>query len=205
MNIRSANCKFQIDRIDAIFINNDASNLEVKCGEYLFSFDISEVSLIEKMDINSLYLVKEEKDEIDKKRKILFLNIKKDIDKLSSLLNEMTGHWGFEDPIYRFYHESFKVYSIQESTKKICKALQELLPGETLNTSFMKIIELGTNKKFTLDVNQFWFMETLPLTTAFFHARFMLDMVVKYGKELKGQPEVLPSGWASVLYLYNLR
>ena len=38
-----------------------------------------------------------------------------------------------------------------------------------------------------------------------FHAKFFLEMVVKYGKEIDEPPEVLPSGWAAVLCLYDLR
>ena len=40
---------------------------------------------------------------------------------------------------------------------------------------------------------------------AFFHARFFLEMAVKYGKELEFPPQMLPSGWAAFLYLFNLR
>jgi len=32
-----------------------------------------------------------------------------------------------------------------------------------------------------------------------------IEMAVKYGNELKYPPNMLPSGWASFLYLYNLR
>lgn len=31
-------------------------------------------------------------------------------DDLKRGLEESSNHWGFEDPIYRFYHQSFKVY-----------------------------------------------------------------------------------------------
>jgi hypothetical protein len=30
-------------------------------------------------------------------------------------------------------------------------------------------------------------------------------MAVKYGRELEYPPRVMPSGWAALLYLYNLR
>jgi hypothetical protein len=33
----------------------------------------------------------------------------------------------------------------------------------------------------------------------------MLEMAVKYGKELERPPNFLPSGWAALLYLYDLR
>ena len=46
---------------------------------------------------------------------------------------------------------------------------------------------------------------TRPILEAFFHARYFLEMVCKYGRKLKAPPQVLPSGWAAVLYLYQLR
>lgn len=33
----------------------------------------------------------------------------------------------------------------------------------------------------------------------------MLEMVCRYGRDLDGPPTVMPSGWAAVLYLYDLR
>ena len=45
-----------------------------------------------------------------------------------------------------------------------------------------------------------------PITEAFFHAHFILKMAIKYvSRELQTTPAALPSGWAAVLYLYNLR
>jgi hypothetical protein len=43
------------------------------------------------------------------------------------------------------------------------------------------------------------------MVEAFFHARFMLEMAVKFGRSLDAAPERLPSGWAALLYLYGLR
>jgi hypothetical protein len=40
---------------------------------------------------------------------------------------------------------------------------------------------------------------------AFFHATYFLQMAVKYGPELEYPPRVIPSGWAALLYLHNLR
>ncbi len=36
-------------------------------------------------------------------------------------------------------------------------------------------------------------------------ARFFLEMMHKYGRKFKNAPELLPSGWAALLYLYNVR
>ena len=56
----------------------------------------------------------------------LFINLKKELPKLEKLLDERNSHWEYEDPVYRFYHQSLKVYRIQETTKKIVEALQSL-------------------------------------------------------------------------------
>lgn len=45
---------------------------------------------------------------------------------------------------------------------------------------------------------------TRPILEAFFHARFFLEMAVRYA-DLPGPPTSLPSGWAALLYLYELR
>lgn len=43
------------------------------------------------------------------------------------------------------------------------------------------------------------------VSAGFFHARFFLEMVCRYGRELDEPPAMLPSGWAAVLYLYRMR
>ena len=138
--------------------------------------------------------------------KILLSNIKKEIPKLKKLLKEVSGHWQYEDSIYRFYHQSFKVYHIQEYTERIVEALNRIAPeGVTLNSDFQRIFKEGTGKKFKSSHNSNWHKHTRPMIEAYFHAKYFLEMAVKYGKELKEAPDCLPSGWASVLYLFNLR
>jgi hypothetical protein len=124
---------------------------------------------------------------------------------LETLLRQCSNHWGYEDPVYRFYHHSFKVYGLQDEIVKIVQALQELAPQLTLNEQFLRIVAEGTGKVFTPKDNRNWDAVTRPILEAFFHARFFLEMTVKYGKKLKAPPLSLPSGWAAVLYLYNLR
>jgi hypothetical protein len=137
--------------------------------------------------------------------KELFKNLKANLSTLENLLEDCKGPWGYEDSIYRFYHQSYKVYHLQGQTKEIVLKLQALLPGVTLNEWFMQIIKEGTGKSFTGEDNQNWLAVTRPIVEAFFHARYFLEMAVKYGKELGSPPSILPSGWASFLYLYNLR
>jgi hypothetical protein len=69
----------------------------------------------------------------------------------------------------------------------------------------MQIVREGTGKEFRQSDNANWLTVTRPILEAFFHARYFLEMVCRYGKELHSPPELLPSRWAAVLYLYDLR
>src|SRR6266849_5646150 len=133
----------------------------------------------------------------------LLTSIKGTLDRLQKLLDECRSHWQYEDPVYRFYHRSFKVYSVQRLTESIVAALQALRPESTLNEDFMQIVSDGTGKTFSTAVNRDWIRSTRPLLEAFFHARFFLEMVIEYGRSLDEPPSPLPSGWAAVLYLYR--
>jgi hypothetical protein len=76
----------------------------------------------------------------------LFANLKAALPALKQLLAENTSHWGYEDPIYRFYHQSFKVYQLQGATLNIVAALQSLAPERELNDWFRAIVTNGTGK-----------------------------------------------------------
>jgi hypothetical protein len=79
------------------------------------------------------------------------------------------------------------------------------LPDTPLNDWFLEIVHDGTGKTLKTEDNENWLPVTRPIIEAFFHARFFLEMAVKYGKELDSPPRMLPSGWAAFLYLFNLR
>lgn len=131
--------------------------------------------------------------------------IKENLNDLKALRERARSHWEYEDPIYRFYHGSFKVYGVQSLTLEIVSALRALLPDRSLNERFLRIVNDGTGREFTPEANANWEATTRPLLEAFFHARYFLEMVVKYGEELHEPPSSLPSGWAAVLYLFNMR
>ena len=135
----------------------------------------------------------------------LINSIKASLDTLEELLGRCSDHWGYEDPIYRFYHQSCKVFYLQECTQEIADQLHSLAPSLPLNEWFMEIVRRGTGKEFDLKDNENWTAVTRPILEAFFHARYFLEMACKYGKEIDSPPEHLPSGWAALLYLYNLR
>ncbi len=145
---------------------------------------------------------------LDDKRSLearLLTNMKANLYALRELRAKAQHEWGTEDFVYRFYHQSFKVFGIQRHTLSIRDALRELLPDVPMNESFERIVAEGTGKTFEMEMNRRWNEETRPLLEAFFHASYFLDMVIKYAEKLEEPPEMLPSGWAAVLYLYNLR
>ncbi len=94
---------------------------------------------------------------------------------------------------------------MRETTSAIVAALQSLAPERSLNESFIQIVRDGTGKQFERKHNRRWPEVTRPIVEAFFHAKYFLEMAVRYEKELKDPPRQLPSGWAAFLYLYNLR
>src|SRR5690554_2176703 len=57
---------------------------------------------------------------------------------LAELLESVSGRV-YEDGVYRFYHQSFKMFGLQERTEEIVAALQSLLPGQPLNEWFLMI------------------------------------------------------------------
>jgi len=118
-------------------------------------------------------------------------------------LRKATDDW--EDVVYRFYHQSFKVHGAQSYTQAIVAKLQELAPHLPLNPWFMQIVRQGTGREFAPSDNDQWTTVTRPMLEAFFHARYFLEMACEYGKGLESPPDVMPSGWAGVLYLYDLR
>jgi hypothetical protein len=83
---------------------------------------------------------------ISNKRNALVAEIKRKMSILENLLSAVRNEWIYEDRIYRFYHFSYKVYDLQESTKEIVAALHSLSLERKLNSMFMTIIEEGTGK-----------------------------------------------------------
>lgn len=152
----------------------------------------------------------EKSDEGDERPEVVELvrNLKAQLPDLKKELEVVNGHWVYEDGVYRFYHQSFKVFHLQGTVKSMVKKLEALRPGKPLNKWFMEVVADGTKEEFDLSFNQAWLKHTRPVVEAFFHAKFFLEMAVRYGQEFKDvelAPTWLPSGWAAFLYLYDLR
>ena len=154
-------------------------------------------------DVDPEEFLRPEPGESSRERKLL-RNLRVYTADVEELLAKANDHWGYEDPIYRFYHQSFKVFGLQEQTNAIVKLLRKLSPSSDLNPWFIEIVEVGTGKAFDLSDNRRWTQVTKPILEAFFHARFFLEMASRY-RSLQNPPQLLPSGYAALLYLYGLR
>lgn len=135
---------------------------------------------------------------------LLLSRIKERRGAIEHMWQVMNNHWEYEDGFYRYYHQSWKVYGVQGTTQKAVELLASLLPERPLNEQFDAIVKEGTGKQFDHAHNKQWDRQTRPILEAFSHAKFMIDMCLRYGTQSVA-PETLPSGWAALLYLYNLR
>jgi len=141
-------------------------------------------------------------EERDALETTLRTNLREKSQELQQLWNSVNDHWGYEDAIYRFYSQSFKVYSLQKTTIRIVELLQSLVPGRELNAWFSKIVQDGTGKQFTIEENARWLEAIRPIVEAFQHARYFLEMSCRYHDAREEHPS--PSGWAALLFLYKL-
>jgi hypothetical protein len=134
--------------------------------------------------VGCLFAAESELDDREEVRQLLG-SLRASLPRLEKLFAEASSHWGYEDPVYRFYHQSWKVFWLQKTTLDIVGELQALAPGRPLNAWFRTIIEEGTGKAFAPEHNQRWPEVTRPIVEAFFHARYFLEMAVRYGRTLE--------------------
>ena len=112
------------------------------------------------------------------------------------------------DGVYRFYHGSFKVYDrLQPITRSVLLCLRSMhpVPERGLHHLFEEIAADGTGHVFDLSHNQEWSRHTRPIVEAYLHAQWFLQQCLWSARELEAPPCLLPSEWAAVLHLYNLR
>jgi hypothetical protein len=145
-------------------------------------------------------------DDYGRLERALLANMRGRVSELRELLAEVNDHWGYEDGLYRFYHQSFKVFGLQHLTARIVAELTVIAPGgRGFCELFRTILEPGLGREFSPDDNAHWVESATPIVEAFLHARYFLEMAVKYAGELDEPPQLMPSGWAALLSLYGLR
>jgi hypothetical protein len=152
-------------------------------------------------DINAYFAEKHRKQDV------LLTSIKAAQTELEALFKAMQHD--YEDGVYRFYHHSFKVYRLQQNTRRAVALFRKigdpLGNWNSLSDLFEGIARDGTERRFRMHHNRDWPHHTRPIVEAFLHTRYFLDMMLQSARELETAPQILPSGWASVLYLYEMR
>ena len=138
----------------------------------------------------------------------LLANIHHHLPELEALLTEVQDPATYEDRIYRFYYQSWKVYELQGLTREIARLLAAIAPGgRPFCTAFQELLDAGAGEvRFEAVHNEAWTQHTRVFVEAFLHAKFFLEMAVTYGRSLASPPTAgLPFGWAALLCLYDLR
>ena len=144
-------------------------------------------------------------DERERLERLLLANMRQQAPQLQELLEQVNSHGCYEDRMYRFYHHSYKVYRLQDETQSIAAALAGIAPeGRGFCDFFLTILQSGTGQEFQLEDNRHWIERTTPILQAFLHARYFLEMAVKYAAQLEQPPEIMPSGWAALRHLYDM-
>lgn len=133
----------------------------------------------------------------------LVVALRRDADALHALRDRVDR--AGSDGVYRMFHQSFKVYGLQEYTREIVAALQALLPEVPLNPWLEKIVADGTGRTFAREHNARWLRETRPIVEAFLVVKHALDMACRYARAYDEPPSVFEPGWGTVLYLFTLR
>ena len=134
---------------------------------------------------------------------LLRRNLQEKSAELKTLWEKVNGEWGYEDPVYRFYAQSFKVYAVQELTLEIVACLESLVPERKFHPFFQKILKEGTGREFSMADNRRWVEAAAPTIEAFQHARFFLDMACRYTPPPPAET-AMDSGWAALRSLYEI-
>ena len=115
--------------------------------------------------------------------------------------------YDYEDRMYRFYYQSFKVYDLQSFTTQALDVLQQIAHAidRPLSPWFTEITAQGIGVHFAMEHNRNWLVHTRPIVEAFLHAKYFVEMMVKYGRTMEVAGVSLPSGWAAILVLYQQR
>ena len=136
----------------------------------------------------------------------LLRNMRQQEPELRRVVQDATSKSCYEDGICRYYYGSFKVFWLQNGTKLMIDALTAISPeGRLFCSLFGEIIRQGTGGEFSLEDNKNWLERVTPITSAFFHAKYFVEMAVKYAAELEEPPQPMPYGWAALLCLYGIR
>lgn len=82
-----------------------------------------------------------------------------------------------EDYVYRFYHQSFKVFGMNDVTKQAITLFEKIAPDEVkINDWFKQIADEAIEKEFDWQkTNPIWQTETCPIIEVFWHSKYFLE------------------------------
>ena len=92
----------------------------------------------------------------------LLANIKDQVERIRSVYD----HFEREEPdlVYRYYHQSYKVFIMAALIENADKLFKELAPeGVVVSDTYSEIAAGGIGKKFHDETNANWQTETLPM------------------------------------------
>lgn len=140
-------------------------------------------------------------------------NIKAKLPVLETWLAEISRPYDEEDAVYRFYHQSYKIFErFQGPTEEGFQLIKEIGgDGTTVSEWYLEIYQDGTRYHSVVevtratgeDMNEHWLKYARPILEAFWHTKYFIEMMVRYGKKLEFAPTVMSSGWAAILALYG--
>src|SRR6202012_302460 len=103
-------------------------------------------------------------NERERLERILLGNLRAHLPMMQDLLAHISDDWCYEDGMYRFYYQSFKVFHLQEATQEIMNLLKKIAPEERDFCQFFReMLTAGTGLKFATEDNQHWLERTAPI------------------------------------------
>ncbi|HZH89168.1 MAG TPA: hypothetical protein VEX70_00975 [Pyrinomonadaceae bacterium] len=111
------------------------------------------------------------------------------------------------DAQYRFYHQSFKVYSRKTEIALAVKLFKAIAPdGRQLHPWFEHVLALAMSREFIMTYsNENWLTEATPILTAWQQCLTFLRALRWSAKHVEVSGQVLSDGWALTLYLFDCR
>ena len=137
----------------------------------------------------------------------LLTRIKAHLPAIDAWLEDARDEWGIENAVYRFYHQSSKVFGYQSDIEAGDNIIRSI-GGESDPPTYWyrQIVAAGTGREFSDATNQNWFEETHAIPAALLHVYHLVQLLARYGREYERVPEKpIPVGWATVLELFELR
>ena len=96
-------------------------------------------------------------EELQRLEVILLQNMRQHARELRRVLEIVNSEGCYEDRIYRYYHQSYKVFELQIATQEMADALATIAPkGRPFCRFFDEILQQGTGREFSPEDNQHW-------------------------------------------------